>query len=102
MVLLSAAARAEDSNPKFTCLIESKMVLKIGTPVPALLSEVLVDRGDFVKKGDVLARLESDVETATVALAKARADNDAAVQSARAKLNFQVRKAARAVELRRN
>ena len=102
LLLLSWGARAEDPNPKFACLIEPKMVLKIGTPVPALLSEVLVDRGVFVKKGDVLARLESDVETATVALAKARAENDSAVQSARAKLNFQVRKAGRALELRRN
>src|SRR5690242_3487879 len=102
LLLLSWGARAEDPNPKFACLIEPKMVLKIGTPVPALLGEVLVDRGVFVKKGDVLARLESDVETATVALAKARAENDSAVQSARAKLNFQVRKAGRALELRRN
>jgi RND family efflux transporter MFP subunit len=91
-----------EPNAKFACLIEPKMVLKLGTPVPGLISEVLVDRGDFVKKGDVVARLESGVEAATVALAKARAENDATVQSGRAKLNFQTRKAGRALELRRN
>ena len=95
-------AVAAEPDPKFACLIEPKMVLKIGTSVPALITEVLVDRGAFVKKGDVIARLDSGVETATVALAKARAENDSTIQSAQAKLNFQARKAARATELRRN
>lgn len=95
-------ALAGEQPQGFACLIEPKMVLKLGTPVPGLISEVLVDRGDLVKKGDVVARLESGVEAATVALAKARAGNDSAVQSARAKLNFQMRKAGRAIELRRN
>jgi RND family efflux transporter MFP subunit len=97
-----AGAAADETNGKFGCLIEPKMTLKLGTPVPGLISEVLVDRGDFVKKGAVVARLESGVETATVALAKAKAANDSSVQSARAKLNFQMRKAGRALELRRN
>jgi len=96
------AQKSQEDLPTFTCLIEPKMVLKIGSPVPGLLSEVLVDRGAIVKKGDVLARLESGVEIATMALAKARAENNADVQSARAKLDFQTRKAERASELRRN
>jgi RND family efflux transporter MFP subunit len=95
-------ASGAEASPKFACLIEPKMVLKLGTPVPGLIGEVLVDRGAFVKKGDVVARLEFGVEAATVALAKARAANNAAVQSSRAKLSFQTRKAERASELRRN
>ncbi|HVC56945.1 MAG TPA: efflux RND transporter periplasmic adaptor subunit [Stellaceae bacterium] len=95
-------AMADQANPKFACLIEPRMELKLGTAVPGLISQVLVDRGDFVKKGEVVARLESGVEAATVALANARAADDSAVQSAQAKLNFQLRKAARAAALRRN
>ncbi len=72
------------------------------TVPPGLISEVRVDRGDFVKKGEVVARLESGVEVATVALAKAKAANDAAVQSPQAKLKFQLRKVDRALELRKN
>jgi RND family efflux transporter MFP subunit len=78
------------------------MVLKLGTPVPGLISEVLVDRGTTVKKGDVIARLESGVETATVELAKARATNDAAVKSSEARLNYQLRREARAKALLSN
>lgn len=98
----AAAQEATPGASTFTCLIEPKMALKLGSPVPGLLSEVLVDRGDLVKKGEVLARLESGVETTTVMLAKARAANNADVEAARAKLDFQTRKAARATELRRN
>ncbi len=78
------------------------MVLKLGTPVPGMLSDVLVDRGTIVKKGDIVARLESGVEEAAVALAKARADDDSAVRSGDVKREFQQRKADRATELRKN
>jgi multidrug efflux pump subunit AcrA (membrane-fusion protein) len=67
-----------------------------------LLNEVLVDRGDVVKKGDVLARLESGVESASVALAKARAENESSVQSARARHEFQMRKSDRMIKLRKS
>ena len=97
-----AAADTKSDASQFTCLMEPKMVLKLGTTVPGLLSEVLVDRGTLVKKGQVVARLESGVEEAAVALAKARAANDATVQSDRAKLEYQRRKADRAGVLRRS
>ena len=80
----AAAQNSEVAASEFPCLIEPKMVLKLGTPIPGLIAEVLVDRGAAVKKGDVVARLESGVETAAVALAKARAENYVMVQSSRA------------------
>lgn len=101
----SSAVAAEAQNtqaPAFDCLIQPKMVLKLGTPVPGLLSDVLVDRGAVVKKGEIVARLESGVEQAAVDLAKARAEDDSAVRSSRAKVEFQRRKAERATELRKN
>src|SRR5437879_1811296 len=57
---------------EFDCLIQPKMVLKLGTSVPGLISEVLVDRGAIVKKGDVVARLESGLEAASLSLARVR------------------------------
>src|SRR5262249_32797349 len=103
LLLLATAialpASAEDEKTgggEFDCLIQPKMVLKLGTPVPGLISELLVDRGAIVKKGDVIAKLESGVEEATVALAKARADNESTVRSNLAKLEFQKRKEERA------
>jgi RND family efflux transporter MFP subunit len=108
LLLLAATialpARAEEqksSRGEFDCLIQPRMVLKLGTPVPGLLSEVLVDRGAVVKKGDVVAKLESGVEEAAVALAQARADNDSTVKSNRARRDFQLRKEERAKQLRK-
>lgn len=83
------------------CLIQPKIVLKLGSPVPGLIKEVLVDRGSFVKTGDVVARLEAGVEEATVALAKAKAENDSAVRSNRARLTYALRKEERTQQLRK-
>jgi len=103
-ILSCSGASAQDrkAEGQFDCLIQPKMVLKLGTPVPGLLSEVLVDRGDAVKKGDVVARLESGVEQAAESLAKVRSENDAAVRSSEAKLEFQRRKDDRARQLRKS
>lgn len=98
----SAQAQERKVEGQFDCLIQPKMVLKLGTSVPGLLSEVLVDRGDIIKKGDVVARIESGAEQAAVSLAKARAENDASVRSSMAKLEFQRRKDERAKLLRKN
>ncbi len=102
ILTIAPQALSDEAQPKFACLIEPKMVLKLGTQVPGLISEVLVDRGAFVKKGDIVARLESGVEAASMALAQARAENETGLQSARARLDFQVRKAERATELRKH
>ena len=98
---IGASAQDRDIGSGFDCLIQPTQVLKLGTPVPGLLNEVLVDRGATVKKGDVLARLESTVETASVELARARAENRSSIQAARARLEFQGRKADRMMKLRK-
>ena len=49
------------------------MEVKLSTIVPGILEEVLVDRGDFVKKDQVLFRLRSDVERANYEVVKAKA-----------------------------
>lgn len=54
------------------CLLEPFMTVKIGSPVPGALSEVLVDRGDVVRKGELVARLDSRAQIASVDLSKAR------------------------------
>jgi RND family efflux transporter MFP subunit len=95
-------AQEQKGHSEFECLIQPKMTLKLGTPVPGLISEVLVDRGSVVKKGDVVARLESAVEEAALSLAQARAENKATVESSRAKLEFQKRKDERFKQLRHN
>lgn len=63
----SFPAKAKDS---YDCMIEPRAKVAFGSQVPGILDEVLVDRGDFIKKGQVLARLKSGIEGAIVAQAK--------------------------------
>ena len=56
------------------CLLEPYMTVDLGSPVRGVLSEVLVNRGDIVKKGDIVARIDSRAQRAAVALAVSRAD----------------------------
>lgn len=55
-----------------TCLIEPSKDLQIGTPVDGILEQLLVDRGNIVSAGQVLARLNTGVEVASVETQAAR------------------------------
>jgi RND family efflux transporter MFP subunit len=91
--LLSArAAPMAAGSAAFDCLIEPRLRLELAAPVAGILQEVLVDRGGYVRKGDVLARLDSAVEEATVALDKARAASEAAIASRSARVAFLTRR----------
>ena len=55
-------------------MIEPNDVVEVGTQVPGILEEVLVERGDKVEEGQVIARIKSGVEKAAVELARARVE----------------------------
>jgi membrane fusion protein, heavy metal efflux system len=64
------------------CLIAPSRSANIGSPVLGVLTSVKVERGDMVKKGQVLATLRADIERAQVDLAATRAQADAELQAA--------------------
>jgi len=66
------------------CLIEPDRVADVGSASVGVIEEVLVERGDTVKAGQVLARLASGVERASLAVAESRARADAEVKAAEA------------------
>lgn len=96
ILLLAGPANAGE----YACLIEPKQVLKLAAPVQGVVAAVEVDRGDRVRKGQVLARLDSDVEEANALIAQVRAANDTAIRSGRARLDFLRRKQSRNDQLR--
>lgn len=55
-----------------SCLVEPSFDARIGTAVEGVLAEVSVDRSDVVRAGQVLARLNSGVERASVDYQNAR------------------------------
>jgi RND family efflux transporter MFP subunit len=50
------------------------MLVNVGSPVDGVLEQVTVNRGDQVRKGQVVAKLQSGVEAAAVTLSKARVE----------------------------
>jgi RND family efflux transporter MFP subunit len=86
--LVSATARAVEVDG----VIEPYRVVKVGSGVYGILETVDVDRGDFVKKGQVIATLQSGVEKATMEIAHARAEMEASIKAKQANLDFYARK----------
>lgn len=71
-LVMLAAPMASYSADQYECILEPKMTVNLGSASEGLLEEVLVDRGDRIRKGQVLARLTSGVEKANVELSRAR------------------------------
>jgi RND family efflux transporter MFP subunit len=72
----------------FDCLIKPYVVVHVSSGVEGILETVTVDRGDLVKQGQVLARLESSAEQAMVARAQAQATMEATIKSNQARLEL--------------
>ncbi|MEJ0068125.1 MAG: efflux RND transporter periplasmic adaptor subunit [Pseudomonadota bacterium] len=74
-IFMSGAALAAT----FDCVLDPALSLQLGSPVTSIIDTVEVDRGDIVTQGQIVARLESAVETAAVALDRAKAESTAEI-----------------------
>jgi RND family efflux transporter MFP subunit len=83
-VCLAPGAGWASEADETTCIIKPRVTVQLGSPIAGMLSATLVDRGDNVTKGQVVATLESSVDQATLALDKLKAANDAAIRAEQA------------------
>jgi RND family efflux transporter MFP subunit len=81
------------------CLIEPESIAEVGSSVIGSIEMLHADRGDRVRKGQILATLKADVERASLLVAQARAQSEAEVQSAQSNLDFLRQKQARTEDL---
>ncbi len=72
LFLVTTTGHTEDLNEQLDCILEPNTKVELSTPVYGVLSDVLVQRGNRVKKDQVVATLTSGVEKAAVELARAR------------------------------
>jgi len=94
------ASVAEALQP-LDCVINPSIVADLGSGVPGILSTVNVDRSDLVEQGQVVAELESSVETLALELARARAEMDAEIDLRRVNAAFGQRQHQRTEDLYR-
>ncbi|MFN0040819.1 MAG: efflux RND transporter periplasmic adaptor subunit [Burkholderiales bacterium] len=87
------------SAAEYDCLIEARQQVEIRSPVDAVIETVQVQRGDLIKKGQVIATLESGPERAALELAKSRAVMQGELKTAEARVDLAEKKMVRAEEL---
>ncbi len=96
--LISVTAVHAAGSP-FECLIEPSQVVELRTPVEGLIEKIHVQRGDFIRRGQPLLELLSNVERSTLEAAKYRMQMDGQIKSARNRLDYATKKLARATGL---
>lgn len=95
LALLPLSGRAQPLE----CLIEPKMVVSVASEARGVVSHVHVDRGDLVRKGQIVAGLESSLQQAAVKVARARSEAEATIRANQARVEFGERKLKRTQEL---
>ena len=83
----------------FDCLVDPAQVVEIRTPVEGLIDKVHVQRGDSVKRGQVMVELLSNLERSTAESARFRAQMEGQIAAARNRLDYAAKKLARATDL---
>lgn len=97
---LSLGLGAADAGAaSFECLIEPWQVIEIRSPVEGLIEKIAVQRGDPIRKGQLLVELQSAVERSSVESARYRMEMEGRIASARNRLDFANKKLRRSIEL---
>lgn len=63
---------ARPGRRNLECMIEPSLEVNLGSPVDGVIEEIRADRGSLVSRGQVLVRLSSAVEAASVNLARGK------------------------------
>jgi multidrug efflux pump subunit AcrA (membrane-fusion protein) len=72
---------------EFDCLIEPNVVVNVGSDIEGVLREVIVDRGEIVHEGQMLAKLDTSLQELAVQSAQVRADNESVIRTNKARVN---------------
>ena len=99
VVLLSVGQAHAQQPEHLGCLIDPNSVVELSTREIGTIRELLVDRGDAVRNGDIVARLDDEIESATVDLATARAQLKAEIEEAGTNVEFAERELSRITDL---
>ena len=98
-----AAMLAVSASPvsagDFDCVVDPRQIVEIRSPIEGLIERIGADRGDIVRKGQIIAEIDSSIERAAAAIAKQRSEMEGAVRSSESRVEFSGKKVSRAQEL---
>jgi len=101
ILLFQTSIHAEELT-ELDCLIKPEMYIDISSPVEGVLASILVNNSDSVRKGQVLAKLESSVEQARVNIAQHETLMDNQIEANTIRLKYADRKKMRVEGLKDN
>ena len=99
LILIAIFTQNAWAEQAHRCLVAPDHVAEIGSQVTGVLASVHAERGDMVRKGQLLARLHAGVQRASVTVAATRARADADLNAAQTKYEFQRQKLVQKVDL---
>lgn len=99
LAVQAAANAAPIGQQALGCLIEPSESIELGTPVVGVVSRMLVERGDRVRKGQALVQLSSGIERAGYSAAEQRSRAQAELAGAESAEAFARRKLERTRQL---
>lgn len=80
--LVASGAVAQSSRPPINCTIKPLRTIELSSSVAGIVADVLVRPGSKVTAGDIIVKLDTELATADLMLAKARAAFEGGVQAA--------------------
>jgi|GEM_PF-1248722 RND family efflux transporter MFP subunit len=83
---LSAQTQAQAQD--YECVMDAARIIALSARTPGVLEVVLVEKGQRVAKGDVIARTDGSMERAALKILKTRAASTAAIEQQTARLGF--------------
>lgn len=94
-----AQTRAQTLAQDYECVMDAARIIALSARTPGVLEEVLVEKGQRVAKGDVIARTDGSMERAALKILKTRAASTAAIEQQTARLAFAQAQLGRAEQL---
>ena len=95
MIFSATTAHAD----MFDCVVEPSAMISVVAAETGIIRHVDVKQGDYVRKDDVLVRLDDDVQKMQVELNRIRASTDVEIRAAEERLALRQKEFARAEEL---
>ena len=105
VALFPTASLAESTAPGTTselldCVIEPRSIVDLGSHAEGILVETLVERGDKVKEGQPLLKLDSTMEEISADLARLKAENETDLVSRRTQMEYRLKELKRLETMR--
>jgi RND family efflux transporter MFP subunit len=85
-VLVMVAGTSSSRSETVDCLVSPHRVSELAFGFPGLVEAINVERGDPVRKGQLLASLDTSIERSNIAIAEAQLAATAEIDSAKAQL----------------